>query len=94
VMSELIGSRNSTENTPGYYDISEEECKRIAEEIGADSVKYQTIEGLVNAIGFEDGKEKLCLGCLTGKYPTPKGNELVQKAIKNYSSGIKTRVYE
>ena len=40
---------------------------KIAEFIGADSLRYQTIEGLVSGIGFN--KCELCLACLTGEYP-------------------------
>lgn len=40
--------------------------EEIAEHIGADSVSYLSIEGLVEAIGRQD----LCLACLTGEYPT------------------------
>jgi len=43
---------------------SEEE---IGKSIGADSLRYLSLEGLVKAIGLGEGK--LCLGCLTGKYP-------------------------
>jgi amidophosphoribosyltransferase len=39
----------------------------IAKEIGADSVGYLSIEGLVECIGITAGD--LCLGCLTGEYP-------------------------
>ncbi len=38
----------------------------IAEEIGADAVVYIEIEDLKKAIGLSD----LCLGCVTGRYPT------------------------
>ncbi len=47
--------------------------KQIEHEIGADSLRYMTIEGLVRSIGLP--KEELCLGCLTGVYPTEKINE-------------------
>jgi amidophosphoribosyltransferase len=51
--NELIAARNTDE---------------VAERIGADSVTYQTIKGLVRAIGLK--KEDLCLACLNGNYPT------------------------
>jgi amidophosphoribosyltransferase len=41
--------------------------KEIAQKLGADSVGYVSIEGLVKAIGLP--KKNLCLGCLTGEYP-------------------------
>ncbi|MCX6741766.1 MAG: amidophosphoribosyltransferase [Candidatus Pacearchaeota archaeon] len=43
---------------------SEEEVGRI---IGADVLTYNTLDGLVAAIGKR--KDQLCLGCLTGEYP-------------------------
>ncbi len=60
---ELIASEHSVE-----------EIRRI---IGADSLNYQTMDGLVDAIGL--GKDKLCLACLTGEYPTPKAQMLADK---------------
>ncbi|MBI5635860.1 amidophosphoribosyltransferase, partial [Candidatus Micrarchaeota archaeon] len=42
--------------------------EQIRDEIGADSVYYNTIESLVDAIGLPKGS--LCLACLTGEYPT------------------------
>ncbi len=53
--SELIASTKSVE-----------EIRRI---VGADELCYQTIDGLVDAIGFP--KKETCLACLTGVYPTP-----------------------
>jgi amidophosphoribosyltransferase len=41
--------------------------KEICLSIGADSLGYSTIDGLVKSIGLP--RESLCLGCLTGKYP-------------------------
>ncbi|WP_456394088.1 amidophosphoribosyltransferase [Thermococcus sp.] len=37
----------------------------IRESIGADSLRYLSVEGLKRAVGMED----LCLACLTGEYP-------------------------
>ncbi len=91
-MTELIASQKSGNAQTGIKDIPSGTEEKIAREIGADSVIYQKIEGLVRAIGLE--KNSLCLGCLTGNYPTQKGNELVQIAIRNASNGINARTYE
>ena len=41
--------------------------EEIRKKIGADSLRYQTIEDLVDAIG--KSKNELCMACLTGEYP-------------------------
>lgn len=53
VRSELIASRLSVEE--------------IRDFIGATSLKYLSLEGLINAIGLP--KENFCTACLTGIYP-------------------------
>lgn len=45
---------------------SVEEIRKV---VGADELCYQTIDGLLDAIGFP--REETCLACLTGQYPTP-----------------------
>ena len=45
----------------------------IAKDIGADSVVYPNLEGLIRATGFS--KNELCLACLTSEYPTPCGKK-------------------
>ena len=52
---------------------SVEEIRKI---IGADSLGYTSIEGLVEAIGIP--REDLCLGCLTGRYPVPIPGEKIR----------------
>ncbi len=62
---------------PCYYGIDMQTHKEfiaqkksvedIRKEIGADSLSYNSLEGLVEAIGLP--KDTLCLGCLTGDYP-------------------------
>lgn len=42
--------------------------KNIAKDLGADSVFFQTTEGLIDACGFD--KNELCLACVNGEYPT------------------------
>lgn len=44
--------------------------------IGADSLAYVSIPGLVEAIGHP--KAKMCLGCVTGEYPIPIEGERVR----------------
>jgi amidophosphoribosyltransferase len=41
---------------------------RIADEIGADSVKYNSLDGFVEALGIP--ANDLCLMCFDGKSPT------------------------
>ena len=64
---------------------------QIAKEIGADSLSYQTVEGLVRSIG-KPAKD-LCMACITGDYPTPWGKKLYKKAWENARKGIKERTY-
>lgn len=61
---------------PCYYGIDMQTHKEfiaqkksvedIRKEIGADSLAYNSLDGLVEAIGLP--RERLCLGCLTGDY--------------------------
>ena len=61
---------------PCYYGIDMQTHKEfiaqkksveaIRKEIGADSLAYNSLEGLIEAIGLPG--EKLCVGCLTGDY--------------------------
>ncbi len=53
--SELIGARCSVEE--------------IRQVIGADSLGYQSVEGLLK--GVRVPRRKLCLACFTGRYPIP-----------------------
>lgn len=46
---------------------SDKTVEAIRRIIGADSLKYLSIENLMEAIGL--GENELCMGCLTGKYP-------------------------
>ena len=77
---ELIGSQ---------YDSEE-----IADIVGADTVNYQSIDGLVRATGLE--KEELCLGCITGKYPTPTAQKLADEMKERFEEGYteEGRIYE
>lgn len=59
--------------------------------VKADRLCYQTLEGLVHAIGCND--QELCLGCLTGKYPTPVAQEISDQ-MKGKKSNERIRYWE
>ncbi|MHB8566686.1 MAG: amidophosphoribosyltransferase [Nitrososphaerales archaeon] len=70
-------------------------AEEISTWIGADSVNYQTVEGLVESIGL--AQEELCIACVTGKYPTPIAQKLADEAKDKYSQDLKVdekRIYE
>jgi amidophosphoribosyltransferase len=60
---------------------SEEEIARV---IGAESVHYLSLPGLVQSIGL--AQDNLCLGCLTGRYPldVPEERRRFQKSLEEY----------
>ncbi|MFA6328331.1 MAG: amidophosphoribosyltransferase [Candidatus Micrarchaeia archaeon] len=60
---ELIATRKSVEE--------------IRKAVGADSLVYQAMDGLVQAIGMK--KEELCTGCLDEAYPTQIGIDIARK---------------
>ncbi|RLG70750.1 MAG: amidophosphoribosyltransferase [Methanobacteriota archaeon] len=51
--------------------------EEICSKIGADSLGYLSIDGLIKSIGLK--REDLCLGCLTGVYPVP-----TQETLEEY----------
>jgi len=68
--------------------------EEIAKIIGADAVCYQSIDGLVRATGFR--RDELCLGCLTGEYPTPLAQKIADEMRKRFLEGFDEtgRLYE
>jgi amidophosphoribosyltransferase len=79
---------------PCYFGIDMKERKElvasdrtqeeIAEVIGADSVRYLSIPGLVESLQMK--AERLCLGCLTGRYPVevPEERQRFQKSLEEF----------
>lgn len=53
--------------THGEFIATKKNIEEIRKEIGADSLAYNTIDGLVEAIGLP--KDSLCLACVNGEYP-------------------------
>ncbi len=56
----------------------------ICEFIGADSLGYLSVDGLVEAVGLP--REQFCLACFTGEYPIPVQLEMDKLGIENIAS--------
>jgi amidophosphoribosyltransferase len=65
---------------------------KMAEAIGADSLRYLPVGALSRAVGKPS--TELCQACVTGNYPTQKGAELYQVALANRENGDSARTYE
>jgi amidophosphoribosyltransferase len=78
----------STYNELTAFNHSVEEIARM---IGADSLNYQDIDGLVNAIGLP--RDELCLACLTNQYPTRKAQIICDK-MRTSTAHDKRRQWE
>ena len=52
----------------------------IREHIGADSLGFLSVEGLIEAVGLP--KDKFCLACFTGEYPMPVPLQLDKLALE------------
>ncbi len=64
-----------------YHGVpSDRAFKKMAIELNVDSLKYLAVPDLGRSIGCET--DTLCLGCVTGKYPTTWGNRLMREARK------------
>jgi len=72
--------------------LSQEILDRMAKELGADSLIYQTIPGLIRSIALP--QDKLCMACLNADYPTKHGQMLYQVALKNAKNGVTLRTYD
>lgn len=57
-------------NTPSEKNLiaAQKTAEEIKEQIGADSLKYLSLEGVLKAVGGDE----FCTGCLTGNYPINK----------------------
>ena len=65
---------------------------RMADELGADSLRYLPVGSIARAIEMDS--DQLCQACITGEYPTECGECLAAKARDNYRKGITARTYE
>lgn len=65
---------------------------KLAEDLGATSLRYLSIEAISRCIGLPE--KDFCLACLNGKYPTPWGERLYQKALEERFKDVEGRTYE
>lgn len=63
---------------------SSHSVEEIRQEIGADTLSFLSIEGLLSGIGrqYEDENCGQCMGCFTGKYPTEIYQDTVLPHVK------------
>jgi len=66
--------------------------KKMAKSLGVDTLRYLSVEDLGKIIGTDN--DSLCLGCVTGRYPTRWGNKIMERARKNHKKGVTGRTYE
>ena len=72
--------------------ITEAEQDAMAAELGADSLYYLPLEAIARCIGLDNSQ--LCRACVTGKYPTPTGEQLYQVSLRNRNIATTNRTYE
>ena len=58
---------------------------RMAEALGADSLRYSPVAAVPRAVGFPAGQ--LCMACITGNYPTAWGARLYRAARRRTGPG-------
>lgn len=73
---------------------AQREPEEIASDLEADTVNYQPIGDYVGATGMR--RDQLCLGCVTGKYPTPMADEMARMMRERFVIGEREngRIYE
>jgi len=64
-----IDTANQDELIASHYINPERDFSELAKHLGADSLAYLSIEGMLEAFGHTD--TELCLACLNGYYPIP-----------------------
>jgi amidophosphoribosyltransferase len=75
------GGGNGNGNGNGHPDRANPQAlARMAEALGADSLSYLGLEGLVRATGLPKGD--LCMACINSDYPTPWGKERYQRSLE------------
>ncbi|MFP3938027.1 MAG: amidophosphoribosyltransferase [Phycisphaerae bacterium] len=89
-LGELFATRFAPEDYDGRPDA--EMLSEMAETLGVDSLRYVTVDDV--GVCLCKDMPDLCLGCVTGRYPTPWGERLMENARRNLSAGKAGRTYE
>ena len=90
-VSELIAPKFFEK--PQFETLDADGQRRLAGELGADSLRYLTVDQLTRAIDLPESD--LCLGCLLGKYPSKWGQDLYAVALDEKDNvGDGKRTYE
>jgi amidophosphoribosyltransferase len=71
---------------------SQDSLDKMAAELGVDTLRYLPVPELGPCLGVDP--DSICTGCVTGKYPTECGRQLIRQARKNFRSGRAGRTYE
>ena len=73
-------------DSPEHLVAANMSVAEICEEIGADSLAYLSLEGLMRALSSEDG---YCNACFTGKYPfEPESFVQLQLGLKDRFASV------
>lgn len=65
--------------------ITPEEEQKMADLIGADSLRYLPVEAVAKCVGLP--REDMCQACVDTVYPTPAGKKLYQLAAVDFKNG-------
>lgn len=88
-----LGELFATQHLGSRYKVpTAQALKKMANALDLDSLQYLPVSQLPSCIGCD--KDSLCLGCVTGKYPSPWGGKLIRRARQNYKKGLSGRTYE
>ncbi len=72
--------------------LTDEVQAEMARQLGAESLRYLPVESIARAIGLS--RDQLCQACITGQYPTTRGQELYQIALNHSGFDDGQRTYE
>lgn len=74
-------------------ELNDEVQAEMAKALGCDSLRYLPVDSIARAI--DKPVDHLCRACITGRYPTPHGQQLHQIAVENVGkAGCDHRTYE